>query len=63
MRLQKVTIFHSEGCSEGDVSEYIDIANTEDAMETLFLMNEYKSEGAHCIVEYGTFKLYDANDT
>lgn len=59
MRLQKVTIFHDDG----DISEFIDIANTEDATETLFLMNEYKSEGAHCIVEYGTFKLYDANDT
>ena len=59
MRLQKVTKFHDDG----DISEFIDIANTEDATETLFLMNEYKSEGAHCIVEYGTFKLYDANDT
>jgi len=55
MQLQKVTLIYP------DESEtvYIDIANTEDAIESLYMLNEHKEDGCKGHLSYGRYQPND----
>jgi len=55
MQLQKVTLIFP------DESEtvYIDIANTEDAIESLYMLNEHKEDGCKGHLSYGRYQPND----
>ena len=51
MNLQYVKIISSDG----EVTEYVDIANTEDAAETLFMVGGIDYSEDEVIISYGKF--------
>ena len=52
MQLQKVTLISSDGSE----TVYIDIANTEDANDSLYMLNEHQEDGGKGHLSYGRYQ-------
>ncbi len=52
MQLQKVTLIFPDGSE----TVYIDIDNTEDANDSLYMLNEHKKDGCEGHLSYGRYQ-------
>ena len=52
MQLQKVTLISPDGSE----TVYIDIADTEDANDSLYMLNEHKKDGCEGHLSYGSYQ-------